>query len=184
MSLYLQIPEDISGFKCKLFAFLKDNLQNWVNRWIWWWLSRWGKEVGLNIFLYISWLILCLASCFCRRYVRDLWVWLDKMGNHCLPREKSGIGFCMIYKFNLALLAKRKITMAIGTITWLFVSSSFGRKYYQMSSPLRASTTENPSYVWTNISAARKLLLLGIRHKILRIWSLCMGRSLASYNTI
>ena len=31
-----------------------------------------------------------------------------------------------------------------------------------MSSPLRISSINNPSYVWTSISAAHKLLLLGI----------------------
>ena len=35
-----------------------------------------------------------------------------------------------------------------------------------MSRPLRLSSVNNPSYVWTSISAAQKLLLLGIRRKI------------------
>ena len=35
-----------------------------------------------------------------------------------------------------------------------------------MSSPLRLIYVNNPSYVWTSISAARKLLLLRIRQKI------------------
>ena len=33
MSSYLGIPEDISGSKCKLFAFLKEKLLHRVNGW-------------------------------------------------------------------------------------------------------------------------------------------------------
>ena len=33
METYLGIPEDISGSKMKLFAFLKERLQNRVNGW-------------------------------------------------------------------------------------------------------------------------------------------------------
>ena len=33
MGKYLEIPEDISGSKCKLFAFLKDYLMHRVNGW-------------------------------------------------------------------------------------------------------------------------------------------------------
>lgn len=43
METYLGIPEDISGSKCKLFAFLKDKLMNIVNRWTGRWLSKGGK---------------------------------------------------------------------------------------------------------------------------------------------
>lgn len=44
MSSYLGIPVDISGSKCKMFAFLKDMLQNRVNRWSAQWLSKWGTD--------------------------------------------------------------------------------------------------------------------------------------------
>lgn len=33
MGTYLSIPDDISGSKCMLFAFLKERLQNRVNGW-------------------------------------------------------------------------------------------------------------------------------------------------------
>ena len=39
-------------------------------------------------------------------------------------------------------------------------------RYYRLSSPLRVNSASSPSYVWTSISDARKLLLLRIRHKI------------------
>ena len=34
------------------------------------------------------------------------------------------------------------------------------------SSPLRIDSVDNPSYVWTSIIAAKKLLFLGIRNKV------------------
>ncbi|XP_018487757.2 uncharacterized protein LOC108858304 [Raphanus sativus] len=48
MGSYLGIPEDISGSKCKLFAFLKDKLLHRVNGWTGRWLSKWGKEVWIK----------------------------------------------------------------------------------------------------------------------------------------
>ena len=39
-------------------------------------------------------------------------------------------------------------------------------RYYRLSSPLRLISASSPSYVWTSISAARELLMLGIRQKI------------------
>ncbi|KAF8100775.1 hypothetical protein N665_0217s0002 [Sinapis alba] len=86
------------------------------------------------------------------------------MGKALLIKERGGIGFRMIYEFNLALLAKQ---------LWKLVQypdSLLGRvlpgNYYMHSLPLGLSTIDNPSYVWTSISAARQLLLLGIRQKI------------------
>ena len=45
MRTYLEIQEDISGSKCKLFAFLKDKLMYNVNGWTERWLSKEEKEV-------------------------------------------------------------------------------------------------------------------------------------------
>ena len=43
MGSYLGIPEDISGLKYKLFAFLKEKLLHRVNGWTGRWLSKGGK---------------------------------------------------------------------------------------------------------------------------------------------
>ncbi|XP_013700585.1 uncharacterized protein LOC106404409 [Brassica napus] len=51
MGSYLGIPEDISGSKCKLFAFLKDKLLHRVNGWTGRWLSKGGKEVLIKSML-------------------------------------------------------------------------------------------------------------------------------------
>ena len=39
-------------------------------------------------------------------------------------------------------------------------------RYFRLSTPLGVDSLSSPSYVWTSISGARKLLLLGIRQKI------------------
>ncbi|XP_013632803.1 PREDICTED: uncharacterized protein LOC106338352 [Brassica oleracea var. oleracea] len=149
MGTYLGIPEDISGSKCKLFAFLKDKLMHRVNGWTCRWLSKGGKEVLIKSIL------LALPT-----YRNTLAKW-EKV---CLPREEGGIGFRMIHEFNMALLAKQLWRLV--QFPDSLVARVLRGRYYRLSSPLRANTVTSPSYVWTSISAARKLLLLGIRQKI------------------
>ncbi|XP_013607951.1 PREDICTED: uncharacterized mitochondrial protein AtMg00310-like [Brassica oleracea var. oleracea] len=91
----------------------------------------------------------------------------------CLPKEEGGIGFRLIHEFNLALLAKQLWRLVQYPDS--LVARVLRGRYYRMTSPLRATSTSSPSYVWTSISAARKLLLLGIRQKIhsgydVRVW--------------
>ncbi|XP_048594891.1 uncharacterized protein LOC106358645 [Brassica napus] len=180
MRTYLGIPEDISGSKCKLFAFPKDKLMHRVNGWTGRWLSKGGKEVLIKSILLalptdvMSTFLLPLEICEnLASAIAQFW-WSSnppKRGIHwakwekvCLPREEGGIGFRMIHEFNLALLAKQ-LWRLLQIPDSLVVRVLKGR-YYRLSSPLRVDTATNPSYVWTSIIAARKLLLLGIRQKI------------------
>ena len=89
------------------------------------------------------------------------WVKWEKL---CLPLEEGDIDFRMIHEFNLALLAKQ-LWRLVQYPDSLVARVLCGR-YYIMSSPLRVIPITNPSYVWTSISAAQKLLLLGIRQKM------------------
>ena len=70
----------------------------------------------------------------------------------------------MIHEFSLALLAKQLWRLV--QFPDSLVSRVLRGRYYRLSSPLRVNSASKPSYVWTNISTARKLLLLGIRQKI------------------
>ena len=70
----------------------------------------------------------------------------------------------MIHEFNLTLLAKQLWRLV--QFPDSLVARVLRGRYYRLSSPLRANTESSSSYVWTSISAARKLLLLGIRQKI------------------
>lgn len=42
---YIGISENISGSKCKFFAFLKDKLHHQINGWSARWLSKRGKKI-------------------------------------------------------------------------------------------------------------------------------------------
>ncbi|XP_033133908.1 uncharacterized protein LOC117127485 [Brassica rapa] len=180
MGKYLGIPEDISGSKCKLFAFLKDNLMHRVNGWTGRWLSKGGNEVMIKSILlalptyvmstFFLPLEICenLASAIAQFWWssnppkrRIHWAKWEKV---CLPKEEGGIGFRLIHEFNLALLAK-KLWRLVQYPDSLVARVMRGR-YYRMTSPLGVISASSPSYVWTSIYAARKLLLLGIRKKI------------------
>ena len=123
MGSYLGIPEDISGSKVRLFAFLKERLQNRVNGWTGRWLTKGGKEVLIKSILLalptyvMSTLLLPLETCEnLASAIAQFW-WSSnplKRGIHwakwekiCKPRDERGIGFRMIHEFNLALLGKQ-----------------------------------------------------------------------------
>ena len=89
------------------------------------------------------------------------WVKWEKM---CAPREEGAIGFRLIHEFNLALLAKQLWRLV--QFSDSLVARVLRGNYYRLSSPLWIGTVDTPSYVWTSIMAARKLLLLGIRSKV------------------
>ncbi|XP_048615720.1 uncharacterized protein LOC106350744 [Brassica napus] len=180
MGTYLGIPEDISGSKCKLFAFLKDKLMHRVNGWTGRWLSKGGKEVLIKSILLalptyvMSTFLLPLEICEnLASAIAQFW-WSSnppKRGIHwakwekvCRSREEGGIGFRLIHEFNLALLAKQLWRLV--QFPDSLVARVLRGRYYRLSSPLRVGPVSSPSYVWTSISAARKLLLLGIRQKI------------------
>ena len=82
----------------------------------------------------------------------------------CAPREEGGIGFCMIHEFNVALLTKQLWRLV--QFPDSLVARVLRGKYYRLSWPLRTGAVDTPSYIWTSIIVARKLLLLGIRNKV------------------
>ena len=70
----------------------------------------------------------------------------------------------MIHEFNLFLLTKQLWRLV--QYPDLVVARVLKGRYYKMCSPLLIVSVNNPSYVWASISAAQKLLLLEIRHKV------------------
>ncbi|XP_048611535.1 uncharacterized protein LOC125585868 [Brassica napus] len=139
----------------------KDNLMHRVNGWTGRWLSKGGKEVMIKSILLalptyvMSTFLLPLEICEnLASAIAQFW-WSSnppKRGIHWAKWDKRLVQ----YPDSLAARVLR------------------GR-YYRMTSPLRVTSTSSPSYVWTSISAARKLLLLGIRQKIhsgydVRVW--------------
>ncbi|WZZ34229.1 hypothetical protein YC2023_017630 [Brassica napus] len=151
-----------------------------VNGWTGRWLSKGGKEVMIKSILLalptyvMSTFLLPLEICEnLASAIAQFW-WSSnppKRGIHwakwekvCLPKEEGGIGFRLIHEFNLALLAKQLWRLVQYPDS--LVARVLRRRYFRMTSPLRAISASSPSYVWTSISAARKLLILGIRQKI------------------
>ncbi|XP_048613351.1 uncharacterized protein LOC125587199 [Brassica napus] len=189
MGSYLGIPEDISGSKVRLFAFLKERLQNRVNGWTGRWLTRGRKEVLIKSILLalptyvMSTLLLPLETCEnLASAIAQFW-WSSnppKRGIHwvkweqlCKSREEGGIGFRMIHEFNLAILGKQQWRLV------QFPDSLLARvlrgRYFCFSSALRLNDVNNPSYGWRSIMAAKPLITLGIRKKVhsgneIRMW--------------
>ena len=144
------------------------------------WLSKGGKEVLIKYILLalptyvMSSFLLPLEICEnLASAIAQFWwssnppkrgIHWEKWEKMCAPREEVGIGFRMIHEFNLALLAKQLWRLV--QFPDSLVSRVLRGKYYRLSSPLWIGTTDTPSYVWTSIIAARKLLRLGIKSKV------------------
>lgn len=79
---------------------------------------------------------------------------LDKMGETLFAKrgEWNWISYD-IHEFNLALLAKQLWRLV--QFPDSLVARVLRGKYYILSSLLRATSVENPSYVWKNIPATR-----------------------------
>lgn len=152
-----------------------------MNGWTGRWLSKRGKEFLIKSILLplptyaMSTFLLPLEICEnLTSAIAQFWwnsnplkrgIHWTKWRNICLLREEGGgIDFHMIHEFNQALLEKQFWRLV--QYPNLLVARVLSRTYYIMSSPLRTSSASSPSYAWTNISAARKLLLLKIRQKI------------------
>ena len=76
----------------------------------------------------------------------------------CRSSEEGGIGFKMIYEFNLPLLGKQLWRLVH------FPDSLLARvlreKYFRCSSPLRLNKDANLSYGWTSIMAEKPLIVM------------------------
>ena len=161
-----------------------------VNEWTGRWLSKGGKEVLSKSILFallthvMSTFLLPLEICENLASATAQFWWSSnppKRGIHwvkwekvCLPRGEGGIGFRMIHEFNLALLAKQLWRLV--QFPDSLVARVLRKRYYRLSSPLRANTVSSPSYVWTSISATMKLLLLGSDRRYIQVMKSRCGR--------
>ena len=147
-----------------------------VNGWTGRWISKGGNEVLIKSILLalptyvMSSVLLPLEICEKSTSAIAQFLWssnppkegnsLEKWEKVCLPQEEGGIRFRMIHEFNLALLAKQLWRLV--QYPESLVARVLKGRYYRSSSPLRTMSVSSPSYVWTSISAARNLFLLGI----------------------
>ena len=132
-----------------------------VNGWTGRWLSKGGKEIMIKSILLalltyvMSTFLLQLEICenLASALAKFWWssnppkrgIHWTKWENVCLPKEEGGIGFRLIHKFNLALLAKQlwRLLQYHDSL----VARVLRGIYYRMTSPLGAISSSSPSYV-------------------------------------
>ena len=158
MGTYLGIHEDISGSKCKFFAFLKYKLMHTVNGWTCRWLSKWGKEVLIKSILLalptyvMSSFLLPLKICEnLARAIAQFW-WSSnppKRGIHwakwkkiCL--NKGGRWDWFPYDPRVQPGFISKTTMEANSIPWFASGSSLEGKILQSEFAFTDSLCEQP----------------------------------------
>ncbi|CAA7037370.1 unnamed protein product [Microthlaspi erraticum] len=180
MGTYLGIPEQLSGSKNQVFAYIQERLHNKVNSWSAKLLSKGGKEVQIKAVAQA--LPTYVMSCFLlplgiikkiRSAIARFW-WSSKIeskGLHwiawekiCISKDEGGLGFRDMQNFNLALLAKQLWRLL------RYPSSLLARvlkgRYFRYTSPLETAKANAPSYGWRSIIAAKDLLQKGLRRSI------------------
>ena len=189
MGTYLGLPEKICGSKRQVFAFIRDRLNNRINSWTAKFLTKGGKEIFIKSVAQA--LPTYVMSCFLlpqdilnklKSSIANFW-WSTKENNKglhwmawdkiCKPAEKGGLGFRDLKNFNLALLAKQ-LWRLLHYPNSLLARVLKGR-YFRHTNPLEISSSNNPSYGWKSMLAARDLLNKGLRHTIgsgynTRVW--------------
>ena len=89
------------------------------------------------------------------------WMSWEKM---CLPKEKGGMGFRDLKKFNLALLAKQGWRLQ-KNLTSLFYRV-YKAKYFPRCNFLEATLGSQPSFAWRSILATQVVVRRGIRWQV------------------
>lgn len=120
---YLGLPIVLGCNRSEWFSYIKDCLWKKLKGWKAKLLSAAGKEIlikvvrqslpihSMNCFLLLKTFCEDLQSIFCRFWWGDCegprrihWISWE---NTCRSKDEGGLGFCSLYDFNLALLAKQ-----------------------------------------------------------------------------
>ena len=89
---------------------------------------------------------------------------MDFMEKLCIPKKLGGMGFRLLHKFNLALLAKQGWRML--SCPNSLMARVFKAKHLANLSFWEVGTCSNASFVWRGILKARSILEKGMRWKI------------------
>ncbi|KAL6217476.1 hypothetical protein ACLB2K_010693 [Fragaria x ananassa] len=82
----------------------------------------------------------------------------------CLTKAEGGMGFKIIYAYNLAMLAKQG--WRVLSKPHSLIAQIFKARYYPHSSFLEAELGEAPSFSWRSIMQGRKVLKADLQWKI------------------
>ncbi|XVF69501.1 hypothetical protein PTKIN_Ptkin11bG0087000 [Pterospermum kingtungense] len=82
----------------------------------------------------------------------------------CLPKDKGGMGFRELWKFNQALVTKQgwRLLKNETSLTHTVLKT----KYFPTSSFLKADLGRNPSLIWRNIWETKGILNKGLRWRV------------------
>ncbi|GMI85140.1 hypothetical protein HRI_002183300 [Hibiscus trionum] len=187
---YLGLPTMVGRNKRGAFASLLDSTNRKVEGWSCRFLSMGGKEVFLKSVLqaipiyamqcFLFPLSLChdLESIYCRFWWRNNG---SKRGIHwarweslCSPKDKGGMGFRDLAKFNIAILAKQGWHLLTNPSSLL--ARVLKGRYFPTGNFLSANLGSNPSYTWKSIWCTRGLIEKGFGWRIgcgsaINIWT-------------
>ena len=169
---YLGLPSLVGRSKRNTFAQLKQRVSNKLAGWKEKLLSNASKEILIKVVAQAvpSYTMSCfkLPDTLCDELtgmVRQFWwgqvkeekklAWMswDKM---CLPKEKGGMGFRDLKKFNLALLAKQGWRLQTNSASLFY--RVYKAKYFPRCNFLEATLGSQPSFAWRSILVAQAVV--------------------------
>lgn len=178
---YLGLPSLIGREKVSLFSFLKDRLRQRFNSWSHRFLSSAGKDVLLKsvaqtlpTFCMSTFLIPKSLCDDLEKMMNSFW-WGMKSGGRrgmhwtnwsklCKQKNRGGLGFRDLRKFNLSLLAKQGWKLLNSPN--MLVSRLFKAKYFCNRTFLSSKLGNNPSMVWRSVWNSIDVLKKGLRWRI------------------
>ncbi|KAL1100989.1 hypothetical protein V6Z11_D05G267000 [Gossypium hirsutum] len=169
---YLRLPTMVGRKKKEAFQNIIDRLRKRMNGWESRMLSQGGKEVFIKAVLQaipiyaMSCFLIPKSLCVDMEKVLNRFWWSNggnRRGLHwscwselCKAKERGGLNFRDMGKFNIALLAKQGWRLVVNPESLL--ARIYKAKYYPRSTFWEARLGTNPSYNWKSIYAARGLL--------------------------
>ncbi|XP_031099762.1 uncharacterized protein LOC116003958 [Ipomoea triloba] len=187
---YLGLPMGIGRNKREVFSYIESKLIGRLSGWNKKIISRAGKEVLLksvaqalptySMKIYYFLVTLCERI---KRVMNKFWWGTSGGGSNgigwmawnrmCSQKWKGGIGFKVLSRFNVALLAKQGWRLMTNPTS---LADSYKARYYPRDDFLDAKIGVNPSYCWRSILASQEVLRRGSYRRIGNGQDTCVWR--------